>query len=177
VGEAAPLAPGHVALDLGAGAGRDTRHLLEAGFEVTAVDASPELEAILAELPHQDRLRVVVSRFEDFEFDSYDLVNAAFALPFTPPEHFDQMFSGLRRSLHPGGVFCGQLFGTEDTWNQPGQQMQDARLTFHTRAQIDSLLAGMDVLRLDEWLEDGETALGERKRWHVFTILARETDC
>jgi SAM-dependent methyltransferase len=176
VTEAAALARGRRALDLGAGAGRDTRHLLEEGFEVTAVDASPQLEAILADLPHQDRLRVVVSRFEDFDFESYDLVNAAFALPFTSPEAFDRVFEALCRSLRPAGIFCGQLFGTEDTWNQPGTQIPDACLTFHTRAQIDSLLAGMEVLRLDERLEEGETALGEKKRWHVFTILAREAD-
>jgi SAM-dependent methyltransferase len=174
--EAAALAPGRRALDLGAGAGRDTRYLLDEGFEVTAVDASPELDAMLAALPHQARLRVVVSRFEDFDFESYDLVNASFALPFTPPEAFDRVFASLRRSLHPAGIFSGQLFGTEDTWNQPGQHIEDAHLTFHTRAEVDSLLTGMDVLRLDERLEDGQTALGERKRWHVFTILARETE-
>ena len=35
--EAAALAPGRRALDLGAGAGRDTRYLLEQGFEVAVV--------------------------------------------------------------------------------------------------------------------------------------------
>jgi hypothetical protein len=35
------------------------------------------------------------------------------------------------------------------------------------------MLAGMEVLRLDERLEDGMTALGDRKRWHVFDVVAR----
>jgi SAM-dependent methyltransferase len=171
--EAAALAPGRKALDLGAGAGRDTRHLLEQGFEVTAVDASPEVEGILAGLPHQERLRLVCARFEDFQFETYDLVNAAFALPFVVPEAFDRVFGDLLRSLTSGGVFCGQLFGTQDTWNRPGQAPGGARLTFHTRAQVETLLAGAEVLRLDERREDGTTALGDRKHWHVFDLLVR----
>lgn len=171
--EAAALAPGRRALDLGAGGGRDSRYLLGEAFHVTAVDASPDAGQILAGLPHQGRLQVVVSRFEDFGFESYDLINAAFSLPFTPPEAFDRVFTSLRGALAADGIFCGQLFGTEDTWNQPGRSLPGVRLTFHTRAQVERLLAGMEVLRLDERQEDGETALGEKKHWHVFTILAR----
>jgi SAM-dependent methyltransferase len=171
--EAAALAPGRRALDFGAGAGRDTRHLLEHGFEVTAVDASPEVEAILAGLPHQERLSFCCVRFEDFKFETYDIVNAAYAVPFVPPGSFDRVFGDLLRSLSSGGVFGGQLFGTQDTWNQPGQAPAGVRLTFHTRAQVELLLAGMEVLRLDERLEDGMTALGDRKRWHVFDLVAR----
>src|SRR5690242_18599651 len=83
---AAALAPrAGRALDLGAGAGRDTRYLLEQGFTVTAVDADPHAAAYLATLP-QDRLRVVQASFADFEFvpASYDLISAQFALPFVP---------------------------------------------------------------------------------------------
>src|SRR5579863_9222985 len=83
---AAALAPKHGrALDLGAGAGRDTRYLLEQGFQVTAVDAEPRAVALLAALPFSvDRLRVVQSSFEDFDFAGtapYDLISAQFALP------------------------------------------------------------------------------------------------
>jgi SAM-dependent methyltransferase len=171
--EAAALASGRRALDLGAGAGRDTRYLLEQGFDVTAVDASPEVEEILAGLPHQERLRVCCSRFEDFDYETYDLVNAAYAVPFVPPESFDRVFRDLLGSLTRRGVFCGQLFGIHDTWNQPGQALAGVSLTFHTRPQVESLLAGLEMLRLDERLEDGMTALGDSKRWHVYDVIAR----
>ena len=46
------------ALDLGCGAGRDTRYLLEQGFQVTAVDADANAMAILVTFP-QEKLRVV----------------------------------------------------------------------------------------------------------------------
>src|SRR5215831_8680094 len=63
------------ALDLGAGAGRDTVYLLEQGFQVTAVDRERSAIAILETFP-QDRLKLVQSAFADFHFGTYDIINA-----------------------------------------------------------------------------------------------------
>src|SRR5947207_9338038 len=52
------------ALDLGCGAGRDTRYLLGQGWRVTAVDREPEAIARLGDLP-TERLRSVQSSIED----------------------------------------------------------------------------------------------------------------
>src|SRR5271165_3312113 len=90
---AASLAPRNgQALDLGAGAGRDTRYLLGQGFQVTAVDADPRSVALLSALPPTN-LRVVQSAFEDFPFATYDLISSQFALPFTPPDHFNEVIA------------------------------------------------------------------------------------
>src|ERR1041385_333593 len=61
------------ALDLGAGAGRDTVYLLEQGFRVTAVDRERSSIAILETLPQQN-LRLVQSAFADFTFETYDII-------------------------------------------------------------------------------------------------------
>jgi len=71
------------ALDLGAGAGRDTRYLLQQGFHVTAVDNDPQAVAMLRSFP-EEKLQVVQAAFEDVAFETYDLINAQFALPFFP---------------------------------------------------------------------------------------------
>jgi len=81
------------ALDLGCGAGRDTKYLLEQGFHVTAVDNDPHAIALLAHLPRHN-LRLVQSSFQDFAYETYDLINAQFALPFNPRESFDEVFKG-----------------------------------------------------------------------------------
>ena len=165
---AAALAPRNSrALDLGAGAGRDTRYLLEQGFEVTAVDAQPESVALLAALP-QDRLRVVRSSFEDFAFATYDLISAQFALPFTPRGRFAEVFARLKAALAPSGVFAGQFFGVHDEWNTPDRDM-----TFFTREEAEALLIDLEVIELTEEDADGQTATGSTKHWHVFHILAR----
>jgi tellurite methyltransferase len=156
------------ALDLGCGAGRDTRFLLEQGFRVIAVDADPDAVALMVGLS-QGRLRVVQSSFETFDFETYDLVNAHFALPFLPEEHFQLVFVRIKQSLRVGGLFVGQFFGVNDEWNTPGNQM-----TFLTRVQAESELKGLEVLEFREEDIDSHVADGTPKHWHVFHIIAKK---
>src|SRR5712692_9982615 len=94
------------ALDLGCGAGRDTRYLLEQGFQVTAVDADANAMAILATFP-QEKLRAIQSSFVDFEFESYDLINAHFSLPFLAREQSYAVFALAPPALNPEGISVG----------------------------------------------------------------------
>jgi SAM-dependent methyltransferase len=157
------------ALELGSGAGRDTAYLLEQGFHVTGVDKDPHAMAILAELP-QHKLRLVQSAFEDFKFEpeTYDLVSAQFALPFTPKEYFSEVFARVKGALRPEGIFAGQLFGIHDEWNTPGNHM-----TFLAREQAEDLLTGMKVIEFREEDVDGHVADGTPKHWHVFHMSAQ----
>src|SRR5437763_1071109 len=127
------------ALDLGCGAGRDTRFLLEQGFRVTSVDNDPHAIELLADLP-QNHLRVVHSSFEAIDFETYDLVNAHFALPFLPVEHFHLVFDRIKHALNDGGLFVGQFFGVNDEWNTTGSQM-----TFLTREQAEAELKDLKI--------------------------------
>lgn len=161
------LGPTGTALDLGCGAGRDTRYLLELGFEVTAVDRETASLATLADLP-ADRLRLVQSAFEHFIFERYDLINAHFALPFIDKELFSMVFARLKASLKPGGIFVGQFFGVNDTWNTPENTM-----TFFTREQALDQLAGLEIIEFEEEDQDGATADGTPKHWNVYHIIAR----
>lgn len=167
---AASLAPRRGrALDLGAGAGRDTRYLLEQGFTVTAVDGEPRAATLLAALP-SDRLQVVQSSFEEFAFADapYDLISAQFALPFIPSSHFAEVFARIKAALVPSGVFTGHFFGVNDEWNTEHRDM-----TFLTRAEAEALLSDLETIELSEEDADGHIADGSPKHWHVFHILAR----
>ncbi len=157
------------ALDLGCGAGRDTRYLLAKGWHVTAVDREAEAIALLAELP-QERLTAVQSSIEDFEFkpETYDFVNAQFSLPFITRSRFDDAFARLKSSLWPSGIFAGQFFGIHDGWNTPESDM-----TFLTREEIDDLLSDMQVIELTEEERMGTVASGAPKYWHAFHVIAR----
>jgi tellurite methyltransferase len=164
--------PGHPrqALDLGVGAGRDTRYLLAQGFHVTAVDQDPQAVALLARLA-QPALRVVQAPFEDFAFATYDLINAQFALPFLPERHFRSVFERVKGALQPRGIFAGQFFGIHDQWNTPDH---DHTMTFLTREAAEERLLGLEVLEIVEEDVDGHVADGSPKHWHAFHILARK---
>jgi tellurite methyltransferase len=162
------LDQGH-AVDLGCGTGRDTVALLERGWSVLALDAEAEaIERLLRVAPSTDALTTRVVRFEDARWDECDLVNSSFALPFCPPASFADVWARIVASLPPGGRFSGQLFGDRDGW------AADDELTFHTREETEALLVPFEVEQLDEIEEDGRTALGEPKHWHVFHLVARK---
>lgn len=158
------------AVDPGCGAGRDALALLAAGWRVYALDADPEALArvrALVPVERRDRLTLVLGRFEAAALPPSALVNAGFALPFCVPGLFAALWRAISASLRPGGIFCGHLFGVRDTW------AVNQGMTFHTRPEVEALLAGWDVLDLQEREYDGLPALGPGKHWHLFHVVAR----
>lgn len=156
------------ALDVGAGAGRDTRYLLSRGWRVTALDGSPEAAATLRRLPDQQYLVIVSGSIEDFVPGVYDLVNAQNSLPFVAAAIVDDTVRRLRDSVRPGGIFTATFFGPHDEWNIPGSDM-----SFRDAGQVRALFVGWEMVELDDDEKDGRTVSGTPKHWHVIHIVAR----
>lgn len=155
------------AIDIGGGALKDTCYLLNQGFEVTVVDKSP-LMMIEAEKVQNEKLHPFVSSFEDFNFpeNQFDIASSIFALPFTDPKYFDLVIFKIKQSVKKGGVFCGHFFGINDDWST------NEKMTFHTRDQIEKFFEGFQIIALDEIEEEGKTANGNPKHWHIFEVIA-----
>lgn len=159
------------AIDLGCGEGRDTVELLRRGWQVLAIDATPDGIARLLNrpnLPNPEYLKTQVSRFEAVELPEADLINASFCLPFCPPDAFPKLWQQIVNVLRPRGRFAGQLFGDRDAW------AANLALTHHTRQQVETLLQPFEIEQLTEVEEDGKTALNEPKHWHLFHIVGRK---
>jgi SAM-dependent methyltransferase len=161
------------AIDLGCGAGRDTFELLRRGWHVLAVDRQPEALAHLEAqaLPAwQSRLQTQVAGFEQLRLPPARLVNASFALPFCQPGDFKRLWAEIVQALPPGGRFAGHFFGPNDSWaNTP-------EMTFQTEAEVRALLAEFEIELFEERDEEGKTALGDSKHWHIFGVVARKLD-
>lgn len=104
--------------------------------------------------------------FAQVDLPRAHLIHAGFSLPFCSPPEFPALWMRIRRALAPGGVFAGQLFGTRDSW------AGDPKMTFHTRQDVQAVLADLQILRLSETERDGQAFSGP-KHWHTFDILAR----
>lgn len=157
------------ALDVGAGALRDSKYLLSLGFDVVALDASEYMIAAAAYVDSPNFL-AVQSAFTEYDFGSkrFDLVSAMYSLPFCEPATYDTVFDSIVESLKPGSIFCAILFGDRDTW------ATNPEMTFHTRVQAEARLAGLEILKFDEIEEDGETSVGVPKHWHTFHFIVRK---
>jgi len=101
------LGAGHkTALEIGAGTGKATAPILNAGYDVTAVEMGVNMsEFILEKFKGQTNFKVITATFEDamLQGDSYDLVYAASAF------HWVDAQIGcpkVYRLLKSGGVFA-----------------------------------------------------------------------
>lgn len=157
------------ALDLGCGAGIETQYLLEKEFHVTAVDQQVEALEYLFSLPFQHRLRAVCAPFETFSFGCYDIIHAHNSLSFLSPAAFSNVWEAIQHALNPGGFFVGTFFGTHDSW----QQQHYRQMTFFEYAEVRMLLSHWQIIDLNEQENDADTALGEKKHWHVFHVIAK----
>ncbi|MDP1625060.1 MAG: class I SAM-dependent methyltransferase [bacterium] len=159
------------ALDIGGGALNESKYLLSQGFgSVTAMDADEAAEEKAKEIK-EPNFNFVRATYTDFKLEpeSYDLINAQYALPFNGPEEFNDLIERLKMSLKSKGIFVGNLFGERDSWNIVG-----SKKIFHTNESAHEALDGLDIIVFREEEKDEKTALGQPKHWHLFNFIARK---
>ncbi|MGR5133396.1 class I SAM-dependent methyltransferase [Vibrio alfacsensis] len=159
-----------IAIDAGCGIGRDSHFLLSQGFDVLAFD--PDQNAIEACLKRFESIKKYTFKqvsFAEFDYPSCTLFIASASLFFCPQEHFTQVWKKIDASLQPGSVFCGDFLGIKDSWVDSEQH---PNLTALSRQQVETLFENYDVATFHERDEDGTTAVGSSKHWHVFSVTA-----
>ncbi|MCU7728129.1 class I SAM-dependent methyltransferase [Actinoplanes sp. KI2] len=167
IGLAGPGA-GRRAVDLGCGAGIETRALLDAGWRVHAIDSAPgTAERVLATAGADERLRIEERDLAlPDELPPADLVYSGYSLQYLPPESFAPAWRRIRSSLRPGGWLAVNLLGDRDEWaGTPGE-------TFLDEPAVRRLAEGLEVVKLVEEDADGPAWSGT-KHWHVFHLIAR----
>jgi tellurite methyltransferase len=159
------------AIDLGSGSGIDSLELLKSGWNVIAIDKEASShELLLAELPpnYSNKIQTITSPFESAELSEVDLINATFSLPFCDKAYFSNFWDRVVDAIKPGGRFCGQLFGINDSW------ASHPSMTFHSSEQVDLLFHKFELELYLEKEYNAHTLAGVPKHWHVFHIVAQK---
>ena len=158
-----------LAVDLGAGTGRDTAELLRRGWNVIAIDGEREAIERLTSSPGARRRgsRPVSRASRSEKWPACDLVNASFSLPFAPPERVRRAVDADRRLAAPGRPLQRPALRRQRRVGRSGPGREVAR-------RGRAMLAPFEIERLQEVDADGTTAIGTRKHWHVFHIVARK---
>ena len=162
--------PERLAVDLGCGAGRDTRELLRARWRVIAVDREPAALQMLVAAAGPElgaRLETSVEDLATVEIPPCDLVNASLCLPFLVPAAYEATWRRIVSALAPGARLSAMLFGDRD------ESASDATMTCLSPERIETDLDGFEI---EHWLvkeEDTQTALGELHHLHLIEVVAR----
>jgi SAM-dependent methyltransferase len=143
------LTPDATILELGCGAGADTREILARGFDVTPTDGSPEMAEIASRhLGHPVRTLLF------HELDSvaaYDGVWANACLLHVPRDQLAGVLALIHRALKPGGTF----YASYKTGDGDGRDTLNRYYNYPT----------------EEWLRATYAQAGE---WHDLAIETGE---
>ena len=175
-------------LDLGCGIGRHAIAFAEAGFDVTATDASEKAIERLCEWCKARELKVksrVCDVFEcGFDAESFDVVLAWNVIYHNYRERFTAAIDHVRRLLEPGGLFLFTCPARDDGKYGYGEEI--APHTFRTtksinpgeihyfcdEADLDEMLARFEIVSRDKqehWWERE----GQRQFHSYWVVIAR----
>jgi SAM-dependent methyltransferase len=160
------------AVDLGCGAGRDARELLNAGWRVLAIDREPGAIAALESATAPDRRAALETRIEDLadvEVPACDLVSASLSLPFLAPEAFWRTWQRILDALPVGSRFAAMLFGDQDG------SAGDPAMTCLPPDEVRARLTAFEIEHWTDREEDTTTALGDPHHFHLVEFVARRT--
>lgn len=168
------------ALDLGAGGLRDTKFLLDRGFNVTALDSSPA-SAEAAEQLNNPSLTMIPKIIRDYKFPKnyFSLVNAQGIIFHLPQEKYKIILDNISNSLKPHGVLCIEFIGENDDWNTP-----ERKKIILTKENLDLLKEVFEIKSLNEYEVDESEETRKMKaeykndnnykpkHWHHIDIIA-----
>ncbi|MDR2319802.1 MAG: methyltransferase domain-containing protein [Pseudomonas sp.] len=164
------LRPLH-AVDLGCGAGNETLQLIQAGWQVLAIDKEPEAIARTASKCSVEEARMLDAKVADFEYlaelPPSSLIHAGLALPFCHPGRFDHLWNLICKALVPGGVFAGHFFGLRHGWASQGH------MSFHSVENVQALAAGLETVLLRE-TESAMVIDSGTVNWHRIDVILRK---
>jgi SAM-dependent methyltransferase len=171
-------------LELGCGLGYDTRWLVQAGGQVTALDGSAvALQRLAAALPGPIYLHLRLPAPLPFPDASFDAVAAGLSLHYLPWDDTVSIINEVHRVLRPGGLFVFAVNATGDAEFgygrgveiEPGLFTFDGRRKrFFSEADCRRILStGWDMLML---LPLEEQRFGRLKRMWVAAAQAKTSE-
>jgi 2-polyprenyl-3-methyl-5-hydroxy-6-metoxy-1,4-benzoquinol methylase len=156
------LLSGGTALDLGAGQLEESKKLVEAGYEVDAIDIQqPE------HIP--EGVNFSLSHIKDYKFEkNYNLVLAQNVLFFL--KNPLGVLQKLIDSTEANGLICFTLLGERDAWNDR------EGITCFSREDIEKYLSSTNTEIIFKQEEEGLglSVADEIKYWHVYWYIIRK---
>ena len=153
------VAPGGHILDAGCGSGRDALAFREAGYQVSAFDASSRIVQLASVRLGQ---AVQLATFQTLEHEeAFDGIWACASLLHVPRVEMPDVLSRLRQALRPGAVLYASFkSGTEEGWE--GERFFNRYTEDHLRSIIAEV-GGLAIERV--WLTGDVRPGRDEEQW------------
>lgn len=153
-------------LDLGCGSGRDTKHFIEAGYDVTAVDGS---RTLCDEATKYTGIEVRCMRFDELnETNVYDGVFACASLLHVPTEDLPGILCKIRDSIKLGGILYASFKYGDYEGERDGRFFHDMN-----EESVAELLSHIDGFNIDHMWQSQDVRRDKDAYW-INMIAIRE---
>lgn len=153
-------------LDLGSGAGFDSKYLSEKDFNVTGIDLADKLLEIAKENSPKTNFIKMDIRSLDFQPNSFDGIWAAGTLVHIPKTEINNLLEGIYKILKTNSIFYLSLkegIGEEMKTNQGENNLNGATrfFAYYTEEEIKKLLTlnGFESIEITKDKKRGNTWL------------------
>lgn len=153
------LSKGALILDLGCGAGRDTKYFLESGFQVDAVDGSEEMCRIASE---NTGIKVRHMLFQELDAEEkYDGIFACASLLHLMKNELTEMFMKIQKALKNEGIFyCSFKYGDFEG------EKNGRYFTYLTEETLHDILKNVPGLTIiDDWISSDARKDRQDEKW------------
>ena len=151
------------ALDLACGTGRNALFLAKKGYEVTAIDISPQAIALAEQRAGEEGLKInwIVADLDTYPIQGrYDLIVISFFYVNT------NMVPGIINALESGGMLL-----CENHMLSPSAADETHTHRFHLKpGELKRLFNGLEIIRYEERQVDGE----EGRPSHLASLVAQK---
>lgn len=155
-----------LAFDLGSGACREVKHLLDLNWQVIAVDNEWKAKKYFEDaLGNRTNGTFQLTSFENIKWQKADLIHGGFALAFCPKPQINEVLEDIKANLKENGVFSANFFGPEHTWSD---------LCLLSKAEILAYFKDFEILEVRETKEAKTSTLGEELYHHDITLIAKK---
>ncbi len=145
-------------LDLGCGSGRDTKHFVDLGYQVDAIDASKEMVSLASV---KSGIKVKHMTFQQFSANcKYDGIWACASLLHVKKEKLPNVLSKISDALKPGGIWY-LSFKLGDT-----ERLKEGRyFTDLNEQSLSELISGLPELTIDQLWITTDKRPGREESW------------
>lgn len=155
-----------IAFDIGSGACREVKHLLDLNWQVIAIDNEWKAKTYFEEaLGNRKNGTFQLASYENIKWQKADLIHAGFALAFCPKEQINKVLENIKTKLKVNGIFAANFFGPEHTWSD---------LCLLSKAEILRHFKDFEIIVIRETKEAKTSTLGEELHHHDITLIAKK---